>query len=83
MKRIFPRNVFTHVMRKILPLHQQSDKELNENLKVFYAEVQNHKEEDYGKSTLLCLRKGVERHLNFRTIEEQSFLKTQPLEVPT
>ncbi len=77
MKRIFPRDVFTHVLFGTYhlewakeknvnkPLHQQSDEELNENLKVFYAEVRNQKGEDYGKSTLLCLRNGIERHLNF------------------
>ena len=73
LKRIFPRDVFTHVLfgtyhlewAKEKKTHQQSDEELNENLKVFYAEVRNQKGEDYGKSTLLCLRNGIERHLNF------------------
>lgn len=38
---------------------------MNETLRVFYAEVRNKNGEEYGKSTLMCLRSGIERHLNF------------------
>ena len=70
-EKIFPFDVFTHVLvgtyhlewakekNVTKPLHQQSDEELNENLEVFYAEVRNQKGEDYGKSTLLYLRNGI------------------------
>jgi hypothetical protein len=46
-------------------LEEESDQELNENLRVFFAEVRNQKGEDYGKSSVLCLRNDIERHLNF------------------
>ena len=44
------------------PLHEQSDKELDNNLKAFYmyAEARNKEGKEYGKSTLLCLRSGIE-----------------------
>ena len=47
------------------PLHQQSDQELDKNLRAFYAEARNKEDKEYGKSTLLCLRNGIERYLNF------------------
>ena len=46
-------------------LHEQSDEELDRNLRVFYAEVRNKYGENYGKSTLLGLRSGIERYLNY------------------
>ncbi|CAB4021570.1 Hypothetical predicted protein [Paramuricea clavata] len=46
-------------------LHEQSEEELDQNLRVFYAEVRNKTGENYGKSTLLGLRSGIERHLNY------------------
>ena len=47
------------------PLHEQSDQELDKNLRAFYAEARNKEGKEYGKSTLLCLRSGIERYLNF------------------
>ena len=47
------------------PLHEQSDEELDNNLRAFYAEARNKEGKEYGKSTLLCLRSGIERYLNF------------------
>ena len=47
------------------PLHEQSEKELDNNLRAFYAEARNKEGKEYGKSTLLCLRSGIERYLNF------------------
>ena len=47
------------------PLHEQSEQELDNNLRAFYAEARNKEIKEYGKSTLLCLRSGIERHLNF------------------
>ena len=47
------------------PLHEQSDQELDNNLRAFYAEARNKEGKEYGKSTLLCLRSGIERYLNF------------------
>ena len=47
------------------PPHEQSDDELDNNLRGFYAEARNKEGKDYGKSTLLCLRSGIERYLNF------------------
>ena len=47
------------------PLHEQSDEELANNLRAFYAEARNKEGKEYGKSTLLCLRSGIERYLNF------------------
>ena len=74
---MFPCEAFTHVFvctyhleqakekNFTKPLHEQNDEELKNNLKVFYAEVRNQKGEEYSKSTLLCLRNGIERYLNF------------------
>ena len=45
-------------------LHEYRSDELDEVLRVFYAEVRNRQGEDYSKSTLLGLRNGIERHLN-------------------
>ena len=47
------------------PQHEQSDQELDNNLQKFYAEARNKEGKEYGKSTLLCLRSGIERYLNF------------------
>ena len=47
------------------PIHEQSDQELDKNLRAFYAEARNKEDKEYGKSTLLCLRSGIERYLNF------------------
>ncbi|XP_078362624.1 uncharacterized protein LOC144646519 [Oculina patagonica] len=47
------------------PLHEQTDEELDNNLRAFYAEARNKEGNEYGKSTLLCLRSGIERYLNF------------------
>ena len=47
------------------PLHEQSDHELDNNLRKFYAEARKKEGKEYGKSTLLCLRSGIERYLNF------------------
>ena len=47
------------------PLHEQSDQELDKNLRAFYAEARNKEGKEYGKSTLLHLRSGIERYLNF------------------
>ena len=43
------------------PLHEQSDQELDKNLWAFYAEARNKEGKEYRKSTLLCLRSGIER----------------------
>ena len=56
--------------------HGQSDEELDRNLRVFYAEVRNKSGENYGKSTLLGLRSGIERYLNYpQTTEASNFPK--------
>ena len=47
------------------PLHKQSDQKLDNNLRKFYAEARNKEGIEYGKSTLLCLRSGIEQYLNF------------------
>ena len=48
------------------PLHEQGDEELDNNLRAFYAEARNKDGNEYGKSTLLSLRSGIERlYLNF------------------
>ena len=46
------------------PLHEQSEQELDNNLRAFYAEARNKEGKEYGKSTL-CLRSGIERCFNF------------------
>lgn len=45
-------------------LHELSTEELDETLRLFYAEVRNRDGADYSKSTLLCFRNGIERYLN-------------------
>ena len=45
-------------------IHQQSNEELNNNLKVFYAEARNKDGGAYSRSTLLGFRNGIERYLN-------------------
>ena len=46
-------------------LHEQSDQELDNNLRAFYGEARNKEGKEYEKSALLCLRSGIERYLNF------------------
>jgi len=43
--------------------HEQSDDELENNLRAFYAEARNKEGKEYGKLTLLCPRGGIERYL--------------------
>ena len=45
-------------------LHELSTEELDETLRLFYAEVRNRDGADYSKSTLLGFRNGIERYLN-------------------
>lgn len=45
-------------------IHEQSKEELNDNLRLFYAEARKQEEENYSRSTLLGFRNGIERYLN-------------------
>ena len=45
-------------------LSTKSKEELNENLRLFYAEARNKEGGNYSRSTLLGFRNGIERYLN-------------------
>ena len=52
-------------MRKISQeLHEMDNETLDGHLRLFYAEVKSVKGKDYGHSTLLGIRYGLERYLN-------------------
>lgn len=53
--------------------------ELDEKLKLFYAEVRNKNGDEYSKNTLLGLRSGIERYLNMPPHNKGIQISSNPL----
>ena len=59
-------------------LEEKSKQELDDNLRQFYAEARNKSGANYSRSTLLCLRNGIERYLNNPPFKKGIHIATDP-----
>lgn len=57
---------------------QKSKEQLNENLRLFYAEARNKNGGNYSRSTLLGFRNGIERFLNNPPYKKGIHIATDP-----